>query len=296
MTDHPPSATRRRVLSGCTLAVGAVLAGCFRRTNVELVMEQPDDAMLLDNAAVPTTRSDDHEELVGNAIEQGTASARDTRSPVETGWPNEHDGSYYEVTADRSAVGEQTRFEIVVRPPVDDPDGETVSLSSLPGIDQALFDGVFPQPDAEDPAVFVGEYDSSERETSALVPDLAFDAVEYEGRIYPVEQGWERVDTIYEFTYEAELVAETDADFLSYLRSTYRFDLEDLSEAEREVVEEAIDERYFESDPDEGFESLVDRLHSRRGFNVDDHDGEWLVRYDGEEYWAYMRTGSVIDP
>ena len=62
--------------------------------------------------------------------------------------------------------------------------------------------------------------------------------------------------------------------------------LSGLSEAERKVVEEAIDEAYYEDD--DAFRSVVDRIRDHEGLNVDDFYGTWLLSYENEEYLTYV--------
>jgi hypothetical protein len=73
--------------------------------------------------------------------------------------------------------------------------------------------------------------------------------------------------------------------FADRVRDRYLFTLSGLSDAERAVVEETIEGAYFSDD--EAFRSVVDRLRSHEGIDVDDSYGTWLCAYEGVEYRAY---------
>jgi predicted DNA binding protein len=70
--------------------------------------------------------------------------------------------------------------------------------------------------------------------------------------------------------------------FADRVRQQYLFTPGGLSEAEREVVAEAIDGGYFQDD--DAFRSVVDRVREHEGLNVDDFYGTWLLAYEGTEY------------
>nr|WP_267663803.1 hypothetical protein [Halorubrum yunnanense] len=74
--------------------------------------------------------------------------------------------------------------------------------------------------------------------------------------------------------------------FADRVRDRYLFALSGLSEAERAVVEEAVDGGYFEDD--EAFRSVVDRIREHEGTDVTDSYGTWLLAYAGTEYLAYV--------
>lgn len=85
-------------------------------------------------------------------------------------------------------------------------------------------------------------------------------------------------------------------EFLEWVRDTHLFELEGLSEEERAVVEEAIEDGYYEDGTEEGFESLAERFHEHRAIESDEWGGEWLVEYEGIEYLADLsHTRSLVE-
>jgi len=87
--------------------------------------------------------------------------------------------------------------------------------------------------------------------------------------------------------YTATVVADSAETYAQQLRSTYVFELSGLSDAERSVVTEAINDTYYaESDTDDGFQSVLERFHRHAAVERNEYRGTWLVRYDGAVYVA----------
>jgi hypothetical protein len=138
-------------------------------------------------------------------------------------------------------------------------------------------------------------YTEREAESSVLVTDQQYDAVRYRGETYPIRvEEPERVE-LDDYRYEATVVAESADAYGSVLREEYAFTLSGLSDAEQSVIDEASNGTYYAGSSDEqGFASLVERFRSRRAVESDEFGGSWVVRYDGELYWAEMDYGAFI--
>ena len=92
------------------------------------------------------------------------------------------------------------------------------------------------------------------------------------------------------------LVAESATEYATALRDRYEFELSGLSDAEREVIEGALnDTNYIENDGNDGFASLVDRFRDHESVVQNDHYGYYVVSYEGRLYWAEMDYGSYAD-
>lgn len=281
---------RRQLIAGCVLATVGSLAGCITEPTAELSLDPVDDQELIGYATRAADRGETVRQLVSTVIESGTATATATDPPLDTDWPVEHQGAYYRMQADQQVVGERTDVGVSVHQAADDYDGTVIGFDALPAVDRAVLDAMVPPPAPDEgPNVARGSYDDEERDQSVLVPEPEYGAIEREGRVYPIELDEVEVRELYEFTYEADQVAEDDPTFLAWVRSTYRFVLSDLSAAERDVVEEAIDGTYLANDSDEAFESLAEWLYAHVGFGVDDQRGEWFLEYEGTEYWATLQ-------
>ncbi|MDZ7688178.1 MAG: hypothetical protein U5J64_05540 [Halobacteriales archaeon] len=121
-----------------------------------------------------------------------------------------------------------------------------------------------------------------------LVGDGAHTVVA-EGVRYTVEA--ERGETVPNrgYTYRFEEVADSRDEYVSWMRDEFTFTLEDLSDDERAVVEEAVDGGYYEGSVNDAFASLVERFREHRPIRSDEWGGEWLVEYDGTVYIAELR-------
>ena len=127
----------------------------------------------------------------------------------------------------------------------------------LPEVDRRRLAPILDEepPDREGYDVGVG-YGTVEEmgNASVFVPDPEYDVLVYEGDRYRIDVE-SRTATETEYRYEVTDVATDVASYADQIRSTYLFELTGLSDAEREVVEEAIDGAYFEDD--EAFRTLL---------------------------------------
>lgn len=126
--------------------------------------------------------------------------------------------------------------------------------------------------------------------------DQAYDSVVRDGDRYSVRASTQaRGVSGYTYRYEAERVASTEAAFLEWLRSAYRWELAGLSDAEREIVEAAAEDDGYTASDDEAFRSLASKFFERPALERDGETGEWLVRFDGEEYLAEFPEQRALD-
>lgn len=109
------------------------------------------------------------------------------------------------------------------------------------------------------------------------------------------------------FEYESHVVAESAVEFGRAARNMAEFELNGLSEAEREIVSEAIEEGVYVVWDDEPVPDAMYRLAGR--FEDQEHivhpdeeliandsesaqnetlSGEYVVRYEGNLYWIHL--------
>lgn len=112
----------------------------------------------------------------------------------------------------------------------------------------------------------------------------AADIVVHDGNRYRVAVD-SRTAPEAEYRYEVTEVASGVESFADQVREEYLFTLTGLSDAEREVVEEAIDGGYFQDD--DAFRSVTDRIRQHEAIDLDDFFGTWLLAYEGVEYLTY---------
>ncbi|MWG34392.1 hypothetical protein [Halomarina oriensis] len=285
---------RRRTFlaTGATLLVGA-LAGCSRPAS-SLRMTAVTDAELLDRVSAGGDElSDRDRELVAETVADGTATRVGRHPPFHRDLPVEYESSFYAVSW--AETGERPGTAVTVEVDYDgDASGRrTVAYEALSERDRSLLSGLFPPRTErrEDEGYDVGvggTYTETERERSVLV-DGGYEAVRYDGTAYPTAVETDPT-TLTVYRYEATEIAADREALLDRVRTDHRFVLDDLSSAERDVVETAVEDGYSSDSESAGFESLLDRF--REESPVDSHgregtvDAEYLVRYRDETYWA----------
>jgi hypothetical protein len=279
---------RRQVLAGAAGALSVALAGCADPTAV-LTMTAVSDEEIAERASTSPSDSESTR-IVRSAAENGSATASGTRPPLGVDRTVAFDGAYYDLSRSETPIDDRLRVTIRVDPGESASDAATVAFEELPEVDRELLGRLVPPPEGRDGAVGASAvYDDADREASALVPESDYGAVERDGERYPFEViGRDEVDT-YEYRYEATRVAEDAAAFADRVRSEYLFELSGLSDAERDIVDEAIDGGYYDGSVSDAFSSLAERFRAHDAVEPSDWGGEFLVRYDGTDYWADLQ-------
>lgn len=292
----------RRTLLGGVAAGTSLLAGCAALptfgggcgSGYYLDVTRLTDAELAETVTTEPRR--EHEptasRLLDTAANEGEATYATYRgSPLQDDVYVEREGTYYhltrEVTATRDLEAREVRIEYDREESPPD-DATVVEHSELPEADREAFLGVYPTTKTEQgefPQAFTIRDDHvyPEDPDSQLV-GAGTVWVRYEDRPFAVTVG-ETVTVEEEtFRYTLEEVATDREAFVAFVREQFVVELDDLSEAEREVFERAIGESVDECDPlSEGFGGLVDRLEA-----VPDErrlgESTWLVTRAGDTY------------
>lgn len=292
----------RLALGFALVALLAVTAGCSAAGS--LSMESVDDTRLAEEASVELPEDPDESDggVVNRAIENGTATVVDRRPPVSEELPFRHGERFYAVNY--TEAGTEPGYDVSVRVDYNasSVDGDVVDYEDLPAVDRRLLADAMARSDMPEERLEAGydfgvgrTYTGGEAEPSAFVDGPRIDAVRYEGEVYPVDVSAESM-TLTAYRYEATLVAETPEAYGSQLREEYAFTLTGLSDTEREVVDGALnDTNYIEDSDNEGFASLVERFRDRRAVEETDYSGSYVVRYEGQLYWAEMDYGSYAE-
>jgi hypothetical protein len=292
---------RRFVFGFALVALLAVTAGCS--ADGSLSMQPVDDAGLATEASDELTDdpSGDDGSLVRRVIENGSATVVARDPPVDEHLPTRHEGRFYALNY--TETGTESAHRVTVEVDYNgSADGSVVAYEDLPAVDRRTLDGALGRGDVVEDRLQPGYdfgtsavYRESEAASSAFVDDWGHDAVRYEGETYPVSVDVEET-TLTVYRYEATPVADSSEAYARQLRDRYEFELSDLSEAERSVVDEALnDTKYLESSDNEGFASLVERFRSQDAVVETEYRGSYVVRYDGQLYWVEMRYGSYVD-
>lgn len=284
---------QRRVFAVGSLLLLVALAGCSAAGSLDM-QSAADDATLAQEASRPPPSPDEGApreiEVVQRAIDNGTATARSREPLVEPGLPYRSGGRYYNLSssvADRQP-GTSARLGIDYNGTA--PASTTVAYENLTTRDREMVDQVLPPKAVTHRAgpdyYFDATYTDPERDESVLLAD-GTDAVRYEGETYPVTVEDTESVRIVTHRYTATVVANSTTAYARQLRSEYVFTLSGLSDAERSVVTEAVNDSYYaDADSDEPFQSVLNRFHRHEAVQKNEYRGTWLVRYDGDVYLA----------
>lgn len=288
MTDRRTDMRRRQFLATGTAILTTAVAGCGHPT-VVLAMDAATARDIANQMSIRTETGSEEQTLVTTALENGTATRQGRYALFDRTNTVEVNGTFYEVSETRLKSSEVTIYEVSIDLGTDDatPEIGAIEYDALPEVDKEKLDPVFvgdaatSQPEH---AVSV-EYGTADAvgPESVFVPERQYDVVVHDGNRYAVAINSKTAPEA-EYQYQVtEVAAGVDA-FAQQLREQYLFELGDLSDAEREIVEEAIESGYYEDD--DAFRSVIEKIRAHEGLAVHDSDGTWLVEYEGDEYLA----------
>lgn len=280
---------RRRFLASGTALLAVPLAGCGHPPVVLDLDEAAAEDIADEVAMAPDPESEEHT-VVSSAIENGSATRTGQYELFDRTDAVRIEDAFYEVSETRLRSSEVTVYDVRVDldPANSTPEVGEIAYEDLPEVDRQRLDGILSDddpPDHEGYDVGVG-YGTAEEvgNESVFVPERRYDVVVRDGNRYRVAVD-SRTASQAEYRYEVTEVAADVETFADRVRDQYLFTLTGLTDAERAVVEEAIDEEYFEED--EAFRSVIDRLQDHEGIEVEGFYGTWLLEYEGVEYIAY---------
>jgi len=293
---------RRLLAAAALVAVLATLAGCGSYAG-SLSMAPVDDAGLAERASYDLDDGDPFEamesRIVRAAVENGSTTDTASREFVRGGRAYRYDGAYYNVS--HEVVGRVPGYAGGIRIDYNTTgvDGEAVAYEELPAVDRRALEPLLAGPrEDRDGGFDLGvpvAYTEAEAERSVLVPDQRYDAVVYEGDPYRIATDDVQRRPLETIRYEATRVADGPGAFAAELTDRYAFTLSGLSDAERDVVESAAGGSYTaESVDDEGFAGVVERVRAHEAVREEGGNGDWIVRYDGQLYWAQLDYGGFV--
>ncbi|WP_135854012.1 hypothetical protein [Halorussus salinus] len=314
---------REFLASGATLAIATAggCTGCARAPATSLRLEPISDYEIAREVTYGLEGSSDRRELVADAVENGSAAREATEPPFPENRSFVYRDSVYRLSREVVETTDATTFHFTLNPADGSvSESETVRFEELPAVDRETFAD---RGWADDPFLGFGSsllYLDSEIPDSALVPDpdrsvIVWDP-ETKGR-FEVDDSYE--DDLKEYRYESEEVHSSAEQFGAEVREEYAFELSDLSEAEREILDEAIVPDDYSVPADENPPDAALKLATR--FRPHDEvryaweesdegagdadagdegadesggtgriDGIYLLRYDGEVYWTSVQV------
>ena len=272
--------------------VSAALTGCVAHPDVVLTLDEVSDSELADQAsndAEIIDRDIEEPNMTSKLFGNGTYTRTGRWDEINTDLRYVYEGEYYRLDAETTSAPSDV-VHIVEAEYVGDEEveGET-EYNELPEVDREALSFLT---SAE---VTDGEYqDSAEHlyeggadKESVIVSGTM--TVVVDGRRFSVETEESQVIDRQKFNYTTEKIASSQDEFVSWLKDEYMFELSGLSDEERTVVEEAIEEGYYENSSEEAFESLVNRFQEHDAIEPEEEGGYWIVEYENTTYWTDLR-------
>jgi hypothetical protein len=280
---------RRQFLAG-GVALLPLVAGCAHPDVVLDLNEATDDDDVADEVSTRVDADSDEYAVVEAALENGTATRRSRTELFDRAETVRFEDAFYEVSSTRLGSSEVTVYDVLLETASDDATADLgeVAYGDLPEADrrrlEPVLTGVLPESERERVGVGYGTADEAGNE-SVFVPERQYDVLTHDGERYRVTVESE-TETATEYRYELTEVAPDVGTFAGRVRDRYQFELSGLSEAERDVVEAAIDGAYFEDD--DAFQSVVDRIRDHDAIRAAEFYGTWLLAYEDTPYLAYV--------
>ena len=282
---------RRQFLASGTALLSVAIAGCGH-PDVVLDMDEATADDIADERSTRVEPGSEEYRVLTSARDDGAATRTGRRELFDRTNAVRVDGTFYEVSETRLESSEATVYSIDVAFNPDDTKAEVgeVAYADLPAFDREQLSFVVNGQNPADEEGYIASVDYGTAEEvgdrSALVLDPQYDIVTHEGDRYRVEVE-SRTVSEGEYRYEVTEIAPDVETFADQVREEYLFALTGLSDAEREVVEEAIDGAYYEDD--DAFRSVVEKIRDHDGLYVESHDGTWLLNYEDIEYLTDVR-------
>lgn len=314
---------RRTVLATATTVLPVAVAGCAGLPVPSGLNNGPErdpvsHADSIPAASVQMTAMDNadigrrHARFVGNelprrfiiqrAVTTGSILIDAVNQPVRVAKPWLYDGRVYRVAYEIENERPATKYFWTLDAPGKSDDEATVPFEDLPWLDRKQFwligladgvptDGQLYDVDPRESEEFV--YANADRAESALVPTPERPVIVWgpDRRARFSVTGSASTDrTLKTYRYTADQLAPSAAAYGQQLRERYAFVLSGLSAAEREIVEQAIDEGYaeWEESPPDAFWSLAETFRQHEA--VEPYragvTGAYLVSYEGQVYWT----------
>jgi len=296
--------TRRLLLALVAIAALGFLSGCSAAGSLH--MAPVNDTALAEHASQSTTdntfspRSIDRNRA-GEIIENGSGTILGPEPPLDTDLPYEHDRQYYALSAE---VGERVSGTItLVRIDYNatNPNGTTIPFRDLSTADKRELEPLLSGSpsrlrdghEIDDLVV----YTDAERENSLITAHGdEYVTVRYRGETYEIDVQPFRSTTLKRYRYEPTRIANSSKAYATQVKDQYGFMLGGINESERQVLERAISDGYYaDSTDDDAFGSLVERFRRHESVTGDEYGGSWIVRYDGQWYWAEMDYGGFVE-
>lgn len=304
---------RRALLTSVAIAVPSALAGCtdlnplggdgtgsgtgeIEGPTASLKMEAMNDSELLSKRLIGRIGDSSNAKLFDRILDGG-ATVKKTRPPLPKNQHLFYDNAVYQLSyevVERSpATFYAVKVDIAKKPAGE---AETIRFSELPAVDRETFaeNGV-----ASGETIGIGMrflYTDAERKRSVLVPESDYSNIVWEdgSRAEWIVDGATDT-TLKTYRYTAERITAA-SEYGRRLRERFGFELSNLSDAERNIIETAIKKNQYlvasDESPSSALVSLTDRFRTHEQVHRLNEDGEeglsgsYIVRYENTTYWA----------
>jgi len=283
---------RRKFFLGVAGASAGALAGCVAHPDVILTLDEVSDSELADQAsndAEIIERDIEEPNVTSELFGNGTYTRTGRWEEVNTDLRYVYDGEYYRLDAETSPAPPDAVHIVEAEYVGDEEMEDETEYEELPDVDREALSFLTSAEltDGEYQNSVEHLYEAGADEESAIVSGMT--VVVVDGRRFSVETEESQVIDRQEFDYAAEKIASSQDEFVSWLKEEYMFELSGLSDEERAVVEQAIEEGYYENSSEEAFESLANRFQEHDAVEPEEEGGYWIVEYEGTTYWTDLR-------
>lgn len=306
---------RRALLTSVAIAVPSALAGCtdlnplggtgsgngngageIEGPTASLKMEAMNDTELLSEGLIGRIGDSSNAKLLDRILDGG-ATVEKTRPPLPKDQHLFYDNAVYQLSYEVVERSPATFYSVkvdIAKEPASE--AETIRFSELPAVDRETFtkNGL-----ASGKTIGIGTrflYTDAERKRSVLVPESDYSNIVWKDGSraeWDVDGSTDTTQKAYRYTAER---INTASEYGRRLRERFGFELSNLSDAERDIIETAIKENQYlvasDESPSSALVSLTDRFRTHEQahrFNEDSGgglSGSYIVRYENTTYWA----------
>lgn len=302
---------RRALLTSAAIAVPSALAGCtalnpldgngngageVKGPTASLKMEAMNDTELLSNGLFAGGIDSSNTKLFGRILDGG-ATVEKPRPPFPENQHLFYDKVVYQLSYEVIERTPATFYSVkvdITKEPASE--AETIRFDDLPSVDRETFaeNGL-----ASGKTIGIGTrflYTNAERKRSVLVPESDYSNIVWEDGTraeWVVDGATDTTLKTYRYTAERIDAAE---EYGRRLRERFAFELSDLPDAQRDIIETAINENQYlvasDESPPSALVSLADRFRTHEQTHRLNEDGDgglsgsYIIRYKNTTYWT----------
>lgn len=272
----------RKFLLALALCAAVAGAGCVE-PEATASLEPVTPSEVTEKATINAGILDD---AVKEAAENGSSNTttRDLpRDVTERDKPVLYNETVYNLSEERVGEVEVTEIEVTANTTQQEAD---LNYDQLSEKDKETIEGAIVEAGEENKVIISSSYTPEELVNSVFENSQTVN-VAFEGEVYNVTVRDRDMDVREEYVYYAEEIGENKTAYGNSLIRDKAFTLREAPNGSSEVLNEAINGTYY-GDETEGFNALRDRFEQEDAVYERNESAKWLVRYNGELYWAEL--------